>query len=59
MSFYSLPTSKLYIKKEKRKLKNFPAGYIGRFYRNLADNVKNFLGSDFSGQIASNYGQAF
>ena len=34
------------------KLKNFPAGYVGRFYRNLADNVDNFLGSDFYGKIA-------
>ena len=47
MSFYSLPTGKLYKKKEKRTLKNFPAGYIGRFYRNLVDSVNNFLGSDF------------
>ena len=34
------------------KLKNFPAGYVGRFYRNLADNVDNFLGSDFYEKIA-------
>ena len=47
MSFISLSTGKLYNKKEKRKLKNFPAGYVGRFYRNFADNVDNFLGSDF------------
>ena len=46
MNFYSSPTGKLYKKKEKK----------GRFYRNLADNVDNFLGSDFYGQIASNYG---
>ena len=52
MSFYSLPTGK---EKEKSKLRNFPVGYVGRFYRNLADNVDNFLGSDFYGQIASNY----
>ena len=36
-------------------MRNFPVGYVGRFYRNLADNVDNFLGSDFYGQIASNY----
>ena len=47
MSFISLSTGKLYNKKEKRKLKNFPAAYVGRFYRNFADNVDNFLGSDF------------
>ena len=34
------------------KLKNFPAGYVGRFYRNLADNVNNFLGSDYYEKIA-------
>ena len=34
------------------KLKNFLAGYVGRFYRNLADNVDNFLGSDFYEKIA-------
>ena len=41
MSFYSLPTGKLYKKEEKKKLKIFPAGYVSRFYRNLADNVDN------------------
>lgn len=53
MSFIPLSTGKLYNKKEKRKLKNFPAGYVGRFYRNFADNVDNFLGSDFYGQITN------
>ena len=28
-------------------MKNFPAGYVGSFYRSLADNVDNFVGSDF------------
>ena len=37
----------------KKKLKNFPAGYLGRFYRNLAENVDSFLGSDFYGRIAN------
>ena len=32
---------------------NFSAGYVGSFYRNLADNVNNFLGSDFYGNIAN------
>ena len=27
---------------------------MGSFYRNLPDNVNNFIGSDFYGQIASN-----
>ena len=35
----------------KKKLKNFPAGYIGKFYRNLADNVDKFVGSDVYDQI--------
>ena len=43
--FYLLPTNKLYKKENTRQLKNFPAGYVGSFYRNLADNVDN--GSDF------------
>ena len=44
MSFISLTTGTLYKKLEKKRLKNFPAGYVGRFYRNLADNVNNFFG---------------
>ena len=51
--FYSLPTGKLYKKTETKRVKNFPAGYVGRFYRNLADNVDNFLGSDFYGRITN------
>ena len=38
---------------EKKKLKNFPAGYLDQFYRNLVDNVDTFLGSDFCGRIAN------
>ena len=53
MSFISLPTGKPYKKPVKLKLKNFPAGYAGRFYKNLPDNVDNFLGSDFYGKIAN------
>ena len=47
--FYSLPTGKLHKKPKQGRLKNDPAGYVGNFYRNLADNVNNFLGSDFYG----------
>ena len=43
--FYLLPTSKLY--KKKKKLKNFPADYVGSFYRKLAEKVDDFVGSDF------------
>ena len=47
MGFYLLPTGKFLKKNKKSRLKNFPAGYVGSFYRNLADNVDNFIGSDF------------
>ena len=46
-SFFLSPTNKLYKKENIRRLKNFPAGYIGNFYINLADNIDNFTGSDF------------
>ena len=46
-SFFTLPTGKLHKKEKQKRLKKFPAGYVGNFYRNLADNVDNFLGSDF------------
>ena len=51
--FYSLPTDNLYKKTEMKRLKNFPAGYVGSFYKNLADNVNQFLGSDFYGRITN------
>ena len=35
-------------------MKNFPAGYVGKFYRNLADNVDTFLGSEFYVRITNN-----
>ena len=47
MGFYFLPTRKLHKKSKQSRLKNFAAGYVGSFYRNLADNVNNFIGSDF------------
>ena len=48
MGFYSLPTGKLHQKKlKKSRLKNFPGGSVGRFYRNLADNADNFIGQIF------------
>ena len=50
MGFYSLPTGKLQKKTKKIRLKNFPAGYVGSFYGNLADNVDSFIGSDFYGR---------
>ena len=53
MSFISLPTGKTHKKPEKIKLKMFPTDYVVRFYRNLADNVDNYLGSDFYGRITN------
>ena len=53
MGFYLLPTGKLHKKKNKKsRLKNFSARYIDSFYRNLANNIDNFIGSDFYGRIA-------
>ena len=50
---FSLPNSKLHKKEKQKRLKNFHAGYVGNFYRNLADNVDNFLGSEFYGRITN------
>ena len=51
--FYLLPTNKLYKKEKTERLKNFPAGYVSSFYRSLADNIHNFVGSDFYSRIAA------
>ena len=51
--FYLLPTNNLYKKEDTRQLKNFLAGYVWSFYRNLADNVDNFIGSDFYSRITA------
>ena len=48
--FFLLPTNKLYKKENTRKLKNFPAGYVVSFYRNLADRIDT--SSDFYENIA-------
>ena len=53
MDFYSLPTGKLHKKTKKIRLKKFSAGYVGSLYRDLANNVDIFLGSDFYGRIAN------
>ena len=49
--FFLLPTNKLYKKENTRRLKNFPAGYVGNFYRNLADKINT--DSDFYSRIAA------
>ena len=51
-----MPTNKLVKKENTKRLKNFPAGYVGKFYRNIADNVHSFLGSDFYSPISKDYG---
>ena len=33
-------------------MQNFTSVYVGNFYRNLADNVNNFIGSEFYGITA-------
>ena len=53
--FFSLPTGKLLQKTKKKRLKNCPSGYIGRFYRNLADIVDNFGGSEFYARIVNDF----
>ena len=53
-SFYSLPFGKLHKKPKQCRLKNFPTSYVGSFFRNLADNVDNYLGPDFYEGIANN-----
>ena len=49
--FFLLPTNKLYKKESTKRLKDFPAGYVGSFYRNLADNIDTT--SDFYSRIAA------
>ena len=56
MSFLLLPTSKLHKKPDKKRLKNFPTGYVGKFYWKLADNVDHdLLGSEFYVKIANDF----
>ena len=50
--FYLLPTNKLYKKENAKRLKNFPAGYVGNFYRKLADRADN-VQSNFLSAIPS------
>ena len=43
IGFFTLPTGKLHKKEKQKRMRNFPAGYVVNFYRNLADNVDNFF----------------
>ena len=54
MGFYYLPTRKIHKESMQSRLKNFPGSYLVYFYRNLADNVNNFIGPDFYERIANN-----
>ena len=49
--FFLLPTNKLYKKENTKRLKIFPAGYVGSFYRNLADRVDT--NNDFLATISN------
>ena len=51
--FYLLPTNKLFKKEDTKRLKNFPAGCVENFYRNLADKVDN-VQSNFLSAISGN-----
>ena len=51
MIFIYLLAGKLHKKQEKRKLKHFRTGCARGFYRNVADNIDNFRGSDYYGKI--------
>ena len=53
--FYLLPTNKLYKKENTRQLNNFPAGYVGSFYRNLAYNIDNGSDSDIPREVVQKY----
>ena len=43
----------MYKKENTKRLKNFPAGYVGSFYRNLADNIDIDTTSNFYSRIAA------
>ena len=50
--FYLLPIKNLYKKENTKRLKNFPAGYMGNFYRNSNDRVSN-VQSNFLSAISA------
>ena len=53
MSFISLPTSKLHKKPKTKKPKNVLVGYVGKFYRNFAQDIGSSVNQDFYGKIAN------
>ena len=50
--FYLLPIKNLYKKENTKRLKNFPTGYMGNFYRNSNDRVSN-VQSNFLSAISA------
>ena len=52
MTFISLPMAKLHKKTKAKKLKNFPVWSVGKFYRNLAQDIDGSVNQDFYGKIA-------
>ena len=53
MSFISLPTGKLHEKTKTKEAGNFPVGYVGKFYRNLAQDIDSSVNLDFYDKIAN------
>ena len=53
MAFISLSTGKLHKKAKTKKLKNFPVGYVGKFYRNFGQNIDSSVNENFSCKIAN------
>ena len=51
MSFITLRTGRIHKETKSKKLKTFPTGYVGKFYRNLANNVDGAVRPDFYGRI--------
>ena len=51
MSFITLRTGRIHKETKSKKLKTFPTGYVGKFYRNLAKNVDGAVRPDFYGRI--------
>ena len=48
-----MPAGKLHRKTKTKKVENFPIGYVGKFYRNLAQDIDSSVNQDFYGRIAN------
>ena len=40
-------------RRKDQKIKNFPAAYVGKFYRNLAGDIDGAVGSNYYSRIAN------